>query len=243
VDTNLKKSKQAVILAGGFGTRLGSLTQNLPKPMMDINGIPFAEYILKFLIKNGINNIIFSVGHLKDPIKNYFGDGSKWGVEIKYVVENIPSGTGGFLKLAPELLDEYFFVVNGDTIFDFDIDNLFKLLKSNTNFYAAMAAREVNDVSEFGAITLDKKIVLKFNEKKKSGKGLINGGCYFFKKSKICELASTIPYSIEIDLLPKLVESQNLLAGVFSGFFIDIGLPDKLNDAIKTVPIWWDKYR
>ena len=86
------------------------------------------------MIKKGINNIIFSIGHLKDSINNYFGDGTKWGVEIKYVVENIPSGTGGFLKLAPELLEDYVLVVNGDTIFDFDTDNLFKLLKSNENY-------------------------------------------------------------------------------------------------------------
>src|SRR4051812_5655814 len=114
----MKPTTQAVVLVGGRGTRLGELTQTTPKPMLPIGGRPFLEYLVQLLAQNGFPRLLFCVSHLADVIRNHFGSGVNFGVEIDYSSEPVPSGTGGALLLAREKLDDTFLVMNGDTIFD-----------------------------------------------------------------------------------------------------------------------------
>src|SRR3989344_9142075 len=109
------KLAQALILVGGLGTRLQPVVRDVPKPMADVNGRPFLEYVINHLKKFGVKEIILATGHMHEKIESYFGDGSKFGVKIKYSVETQPLGTGGAVRLARLLIGERFLLVNGDT--------------------------------------------------------------------------------------------------------------------------------
>ena len=122
---------QAFILAGGEGIRLQPLTLVNPKSMISIMGKPFLEYLLLLLKKNGITDIVISVGYLASQIRNYFNDGSYWGLDIKYSFEVTPLGTGGALRLAEDLLEDEFFFVNGDTYLDLNYDNMARKFRSS----------------------------------------------------------------------------------------------------------------
>ena len=108
---------QAIILAGGLGTRLGEITTKTPKPMVLVNKKPFLEFLVFNLKRHGITKIIFSTGYLSEKISDYFGDGSSYGLNFIYVDENEPLGTGGALKFASSFLDKEFLVLNGDSFF------------------------------------------------------------------------------------------------------------------------------
>ena len=121
---------QAFVLAGGEGTRLQPLTLLTNKVMIRINGKPFLEYLLLLLKKNGITDIVLSIGYLGSQVKNYFNNGSYWGLNIQYSFEQIPLGTGGALRLADDLLEDEFFFVNGDTYLDIDYDKMERKFRS-----------------------------------------------------------------------------------------------------------------
>ena len=122
---------QVLILAGGIGTRLQPLTLINPKVMIRINGKPFLEYLLLLLKRNGISDIILSIGYLGSQVKNYFNDGAYWGLNIQYSFEQIPLGTGGALMLAKDLLNDEFFFINGDTYLDIDYQEMVRRFRSS----------------------------------------------------------------------------------------------------------------
>lgn len=232
--TEINILEQAVIIAGGLGTRLGSITKNIPKPMVKVGGVPFLEIIIKNLKKYGIRHITIAVGFCADQIVNYFEDGRKFGVEVDYSYEEEPAGTGGFLILGQHLLEENFLVINGDTLFDFDYFDLYKVSKiSGKN--GAIAGRFVNEVSKYGAIHLSNNRVVHFNEKGSVGKGLISGGAYIFNK-KVTHYIDTVPISIETDLFPEMIKQNDLICKPYNGFFIDIGIPETLEEAGRIIP-------
>ena len=231
--------KQAVILAGGKGTRLSSHTLNTPKPMLDVGGKPFLEYIVDNLRCNGFEEIVFTIGYLGEQIKMHFGNGDNFGIKVKYVEENEPSGTGGGLLLGIEYLQDDFLVLNGDTVFDFNIWDLYKEY-CKKGVLGAIALRTIDDVSRYGCISLENGYVKGFSEKGMSGKGEISGGCYILSK-KVIEKYASIPCSIESDVFPALMEVNQLIAKKYDGFFIDIGIPDTLKTSQTLVPEWWKK--
>src|SRR3989344_6786845 len=124
---------QAVILVGGKGKRLGTVLEkmDLPKPMVPVLGKPFLEYLLSMLKKKGIKSFIFCTGHQADKIKEYFEDGSRFDVDIKYSHEEYPLFSGGALKMAEELLEDDFLVINGDNYHDIDFSALFSFHKNS----------------------------------------------------------------------------------------------------------------
>ncbi len=134
---------QAFVLAGGMGTRLQPLTLMTNKVMLRVIGKPFLEYLLLLLKKNGITDMVISVGYLASQIRNYFNDGSYWGLDIKYSFEQIPIGTGGALRLAGDLLEDEFFFINGDTYLDIDYQEMSKEFRSkNTRLMMAICKAE-----------------------------------------------------------------------------------------------------
>ena len=226
---------QAVILAGGLGTRLGLKTQDLPKPMMDIAGRPFLDYLIRNLQRQGIHEIILSVGHLSDSIRGFFNDGTRHGVSIRYAVEDAPLGTGGALLNCLPLLEERFFVLNGDTLFDVNLAALF-----NTSRLNVMSLRPVEDSGRYGRVTLQEGCVTQFEEKGADGAGLINGGVLCLNRKALAGLPEG-KSSLERDLLPFLATQGTLSGHRSDSFFIDIGIPQTLEDAQTSIPKWEGK--
>lgn len=230
---------QAVILAGGLGTRLGEVSMETPKPMHIINQHPFLEYVIWNLKRYGIKNIILSVGHLSDVIINYFGDGSGFGVHITYVSENKPLGTAGALKLCKPHLSDKFLFMNGDTIFDINLDDL-ALASRTENDSDILALRSVDDSSHYGQVVLSGHLIKSFTEKQEKGLGLISGGIALLHKRTI-DIIPDGSCSMEYDIYPLLAAKGRLIGKEYKGFFIDIGLPETLLSAEKLVPIWRSK--
>jgi len=231
---------QALILAGGFGTRLGELTKHTPKPLLSINGTIFLEYVIWNLKRYQIKNILLSVGYLSEKIISHFGSGEKFGVSIDYIIEVRPLGTGGALKLAAPKLHDQFLVLNGDTLFDFNYFDLFLEL-NNKEVLSAMALRKVEDSGRYGTVSLDKSHkVTEFNEKKSTSEGLVNGGVYIFHKNVINFIPEGTS-SLEEDVLPALIKKNQLVGKEYGGFFIDIGVSESLRKAKISIPKWKKK--
>lgn len=231
----MNPTNQAVVLVGGRGTRLGELTQATPKPMLPVGGRPFLEYLVQLLAQNGFTRVLFCVSHLADVIRNHFGSGASFGVEIDYSTEPVPSGTGGALVLAREKLDDTFLVMNGDTVFDIPMQQLIQLVAANPESKGAIALRKVQDVARYGSVRLQDSLILGFNEKGPSGPGLINGGLYCLRKDAL-DMLPAQPYSLERDLFPKLATAGLLRGAAFESYFIDIGVPETLSLAQTELP-------
>ena len=218
----------AIILAGGFGTRLQSVVNDLPKPMAPINGEPFLNYQLNYLKHYGIKNVILSVGYLAEKIKAYYGSNFN-GLEIDYVVEENPMGTGGGIRLALEKCTESLsFVLNGDSFFDVDLSK-FNDLHIQNRSQISLALRKVNNSERYGTIEKNKENIIS-SFKEKSGidhEGIINGGVYLLDKNLYLQKTpSATNFSIEKDFFEKQL-SNSLISGFeFEGYFIDIGIPE-----------------
>ena len=200
----------AIILAGGFGTRLQSVVNDLPKPMAPINGEPFLNYQLNYLKHYGIKNVILSVGYLAEKIKAYYGSNFN-GLEIDYVVEENPMGTGGGIRLALEKCTESLsFVLNGDSFFDVDLIKFYDLHIQNRS-QISLALRKVNNSARYGTIEKTKENIIS-SFKEKSGidhEGIINGGVYLLDKNLYLQKTpSATNFSIEKDFFEKQLSNS-----------------------------------
>ncbi|EJE3575681.1 nucleotidyltransferase family protein, partial [Campylobacter coli] len=168
---------QAIVLAGGLGTRLRSVVQDLPKPMAPINGKPFLAFVLEYLKKQGITEIILSVSYKYELIQEYFKD-EFHGMKIHYNIEKELLGTGGAIKDALKLVKNEVYVVNGDTFFDIDLK---KLVLNGSKI--CIALKQMQNFDRYGTVNVDEQgIVTSFEEKVFKKQGLINGGIYLLKK-------------------------------------------------------------
>lgn len=226
---------QAAVLVGGRGTRLGELTKTVPKPMLPIAGRPFLEYLVQLLVREGFTRVLFCSGHLAGAIRDHFRDGVQCGIHAEYSEEPEPMGTGGALRFALDRLDSRFLVLNGDTIFDIPMRELPALLAMHYSATAAMALRQVDDVSRYGSVRLEGDLVRAFEEKGGTGPGWINGGIYCLDRAAI-EHFPVSEFSLERDLFPKLAERGRLCARRHDGYFLDIGLPETLERAQRELP-------
>lgn len=201
-----------VILAGGLGKRLRPLTSDRPKPMIQINNTPIIELQVKWLKKFGITDIIVLVGHLREKIKHHLADGKKFGVNISYIEENVPLGTGGALKNAKDHIiqngnsDPGFFVINGDILTNLDP---FTISEKGSMTLALVPMK-----STFGIVETNGDLVSKFIEKPSIEDMWINAGVYYFSN----EIFDYLPDkgNLETVTLPMLVEKQKLKAKKFS---------------------------
>ncbi len=227
---------QAVILAGGLGSRLGELTQQMPKPLLPVAGRPFLEYVVWNLSRFGINRFLFSVGYRADQIIEHFGDGSRFGISTDYVVEQQPLNTGGALLFAGDKLQKTFLVANGDTLFDLNYLDLALLLRQNSTL-GGLALRHLPETRQYGEVRVADQLITEFSEKTGHGPGLVNGGVYVMQR----QILDQIPRqnaSLERDLFPLLVAKQELAGKPYHGFFIDIGVPESLLQAHSVLPPW-----
>ncbi len=210
------------ILVGGLGTRLSSVVNDVPKPMASVAGRPFLEHLIKFHASKGFKNFIFLTGYMSEVIENHFKDGSELGVSIAYSVEKERLGTGGAIKLGLQNFPtEYFFLINGDTFSDTELDSLCKG-KVNT-----LAIVRMEDTARYGTVcTSHDGRVTEFKEKEDSaGEGYINTGSYFLAAKDVMKI-ETPKFSLENVLFPELTEKGSLYAVKNNGSFLDIGIPE-----------------
>jgi len=226
---------QAVILAGGLGTRLGAATRHTPKPLLEVAGLPFLDHVLWNVARHGIRRVLLLTGHLAPAFEAQYGDGRAHGVHVEYAVEPEPCGTGGALALAADRLDERFLLLNGDTLFDLNYLDLAVRLEDGA--LAAVALRQIDDLARYGAVRLRGGRVEAFAEKGGTGPGAINGGVYVMRREAVDRLPAG-PSSLERDLLPSLAAEARLAGAVYDGFFVDIGVPEALGAARASVAAW-----
>jgi NDP-sugar pyrophosphorylase family protein len=217
---------QALILAGGAGTRLRPVLTQLNKPMAPVAGRPFLEYLFLQLKKYKVEEVILCVGYKADLIQSYFGAGDRWGIQISYSYETDFRGTAGALKLAEYLIhEENFFVMNGDSLFDIELQELMRYHR-DMKALATLALACIDDSQRYGAVGLNETgRIVSFMEKRQGNTGgVINGGVYVFARKILDFIPEGQLISLENDILPKLI-GQDIYGLLSNGYFIDIGVP------------------
>lgn len=218
------RPEKAVILVGGKGTRLRPLTYKTPKCMLEIQGKTLTEHLFDLLKKYGIRDVIMSVGYMKEKVKDYYEDGSKFGVNIEYVEEDEPLGTAGPLKLAKNMLHDSFLVTNGDELKNINIPRMFRLHKRK-DALGTIALTTVTDPSHYGVAKLSGSRILEFVEKPKpqeAPSNLINAGFYILEP-KVIDMIPDGFSMLEKDIFPKLAKQGSLRGFPFAGQWFDIG--------------------
>ena len=234
--------KEAIILAGGLGTRLREVVADRPKCMALINGKPFLHYLVEYLQKEGITHFIFSVGYMHEMIEDYL---KRMQPAISYQIslEEEPMGTGGGIKLACELArDENVIVCNGDTMYKV---NIAELAGVHSSKYAdcTLALKPMQDFDRYGVVELNEdQSVLSFKEKMFYKEGLINGGVYALNVKRF--LAENLPdkFSFEKDYLERKIYSLKKNSEIFGcvqdNYFIDIGIPEDYKRAKTEIGVY-----
>ncbi|MGF1515575.1 MAG: sugar phosphate nucleotidyltransferase [Elainellaceae cyanobacterium] len=219
---------RAVLMAGGSGTRLRPLTCDLPKPMVPILNRPISEHIINLLKRHGINEVIATLFYLPDVMRDYFQDGSGFGVQITYAVEeDQPLGTAGCVKNVSELLDETFLVISGDSITDFDLTQAVKFHKSRGAKATLVLARVPNPV-EFGVVITDEnQRIQRFLEKPSTSEifsDTVNTGTYILEPDVLKYLPENEESDFSKDLFPRLLaEGEPMYGYVADGYWCDVG--------------------
>jgi len=215
---------QVAILAGGLATRLGNLTESCPKSMVQILGKPFLEYQLDLLKKNGIKDVVLCIGYLGEQIEKYFGDGHKFGFNIKYGREEKLLGTAGALKNACDLLKDVFFTLYGDSYLFLDFGAALSFFQSR-NKLALMSVYQNYDRYDRSNTMIEGNLVKKFGKQEKTEDMVyIEYGANIFKKEVLNMIPDNQFYSLD-NLFPRLVEMDELLAFEVKERFYEIGSP------------------
>lgn len=215
---------EAIILAGGFGTRLRQVVPDLPKPMAPVAGRPFLEILLSLLARKGFTRVVLSLGFMSEKIVAHLGD-EYLGMELVHEVEEQPLGTGGAIRAAlVRCVADHVFVFNGDTYLDIEAGELECMWQSAR--HPVIVVREVPDTARFGRVEMDGGRVSAFREKGVSGPGLINAGCYVLPKDALDEFLLGATFSLETDYFVKKLQSTRFDGFITHGRFIDIGVPD-----------------
>lgn len=219
-----------LILAGGFGSRLKSVTGDLPKPLADIHGRPFLEVLLSNLEKFPISNVYLSLFYQNELIISIF-EKKSFDFNLHFIVEPEPMLTGGAIKFASKfIVSDNFIVLNGDTYTDLDLTNFYNSYV-NLNSSISIASVHVQDISRYGEIISDNSILTKFVEKGGSGMGFINSGTYLINRNFIVNVDYDI-FSLE-EYIGKFHKNLTIFVYNFNGYFIDIGIPYDYKVALK----------
>jgi D-glycero-alpha-D-manno-heptose 1-phosphate guanylyltransferase len=218
---------EAIILAGGFGTRLQEVVRDVPKSMALINGRPFLEYLLDYLMTQGISKVVLSVGYKHEIISGHFGDHYK-ALDIQYSVEAEPLGTGGGIRLAMWKTDSLrSFAMNGDSLFRLDFRALMDFhMKKKAD--ATLALRRLDDASRYGRVSVNRtRRIDGFEEKGQAkGAGYINGGVYVIEKYFLMEPDFRGRFSLEKDCFENYYTGSKFFGFPSEGYFRDIGIPE-----------------
>ncbi len=216
---------EAIVLAGGFGTRIQSVVSDVPKPMAPVAGKPFLYYILQNLVKQNINKIILAVGYKRESILNHFGDKFER-ADLLYSIEDIPLGTGGGIRKALEMTEnEEVLIINGDTYFDLSFKELV-LFHHKGSFDLTLGLKKMENFNRYGTVIVKEDRVIGMKEKFPCKKGLINGGVYVLNRSLLGEFPLNSRFSFESEILEKEFNHLRFGAFISDDYFIDIGIPE-----------------
>ena len=216
---------QALILAGGLGTRLRTVIGDMPKAMVPIGSKPFLCYLIDQLREQGFVQLCIAVGYQSRVITRYFKDGKDFGVNIIYSIEDKLLGTGGAIKKAAKQLSNEFLVINGDTYLDIDFCQLTRF-HAEKNSLITMALTESKDTNRFGIVELGhgNKITAFMEKSPSTSSSLVNAGIYIFNKTIFDDVPANRHVSLEKEILPRYV-NKNFFGLKIGTFFIDIGTP------------------
>ncbi len=223
---------QAILLVGGFGTRLMPLTRTVPKPMLPIAGLPVTEHQLAMAKRAGITSLVLATSYLSEVFIPYFGDGSKWGMKLQYAVEDVPLGTGGAIRNAAQHLTktESIVIFNGDVLSSHDLAKQIRMHES-LGADVTLHLTHVADARAFGCVPIDDEgRVTAFLEKmEKPVTNTINAGCYVFNPRIVDSIPEGKVVSVEREIFPQLVANGQAIFGmVDDSYWIDIGTPKAL---------------
>ncbi len=225
----IKQNSPVILMAGGLGKRLRPHTNSCPKPMLEVGGKPILERILENYIKAGFSNFYFSVNYLKEQIFDYFGDGSKWGVNINYLIEEKPLGTAGSLGLLPSGLEGPFFISNGDVLTNFNPLNMLDFFYNNQAF-ASLAVIKHEHNFQFGVVKI-KGVELEGFEEKPTFVNYINAGIYIVDH----KILNFLPKGEFFDMPSLFLKAKNsgykIVTFPIDEYWLDIGHPDSLKKA------------
>ncbi|HZP04453.1 MAG TPA: nucleotidyltransferase family protein [Terracidiphilus sp.] len=221
---------EAIVLAGGLGTRLAGRLNGVPKPMAPVAGTPFLEILLNQLQRAGCARVVLSVGHLYTVIQNHVGAAFR-GMCIDYSIENSPLGTGGAIRAALQATTEKsVLVLNGDTFLDADYAAMLRFHEAEA-VRMTMAVTHRDDVARYGGVIVTNKRVTGFQEKGRSGAGWINAGAYVIDRDLQWPAHLPEKFSFETDFLAPEISRLAPAAYEVNGFFLDIGVPEDLDRA------------
>ena len=225
----------AILLVGGFGTRLMPLTKNTPKPMLTVAGIPVTEHQLNMAKAAGITKIVLATSYLSELFTPYFGDGSRWGMQIQYAVEETPLGTGGAIRNAAKLINssESIVILNGDVLSSHNLSEQIRQHEAN-NADVTLHLTQVEDARAYGCVPTDSNgRVTAFLEKMdKPVTNQINAGCYVFNPRVLDSIPLDTVVSVERETFPLLVKNGAAVYGyVENSYWVDIGTPQALMNA------------
>ena len=227
---------KALILIGGLGTRLRPLTCNTPKPMLPLLNRPFLTYQVDLIKKYGIKEVIFCLSYLPKAFKDYFGDGKRFGIEIRYVLEKKPLGTGGAIKNAQKYIDETTIIFNGDALTNLNLEAFYGFHKKK-KAKVTIALTRVKDPTAYGLIERDKKGAIKhFIEKPGWDEvtcNTVNAGIYLFEPEVLKSIPDKVHCSVEREVFPQLLEKEEALYGYIpkNCYWLDMGTLEKYMQA------------
>ena len=229
--------REAIILAGGLGTRLRSAIPDLPKCMAPVGGKPFLAYVINHLKKEDVQKFIFSVGYKNETIIDFINSqfsSVKDGINSQFSIEEEPLGTGGAIKLAcNKTTGKTVLVVNGDTLFTIDVNKL-ALFHNMCGADCTLSLKPMQNFDRYGVVELNKDYSIKsFNEKKFYEAGLINGGMYALHAEKFSKEDLPEKFSFEKEYLEKYFDKRRMYGVVQDKYFIDIGIPEDYERAQK----------
>lgn len=228
------RPRKALILAGGQGTRLRPITHEIPKPLIPLHDKPILQHTIDLFKRYGITEILISVGYKAEKIKEFFGNGKRFGVDIIYLEENEPLGTAGPLNLAREHLTDTFMMCNADELKNIDLHEMY-LFHKESGAKATIALTTVADPSQYGVAKLMGNKILEFIEKPAQGtapSNLINAGLYVLEPS-IFDFVPKGTGSIERDIFPKIAQEGKLFGFPFSGQWFDTGTLERYEEAMQ----------
>ena len=223
-----------LILCGGKGSRLKKISKEIPKPMVRIGQRVFLDILIDYLGKLGFKRFILGLGYQAHFIKKYYQEHSKPGREIVFSQEKHPLGTGGAVKAAKRLIkSDCFFVLNGDSFSEFNAGSFIKFYKQKKSS-ALILLKKAKNSQDYGAVTIDRESKVTCYSEKNSGinSKFINGGVYLFSKNIFSQMPKRAEFSLEYDFFPQMI-GKGLYGCKQSGFFIDIGIPERYFTAQK----------
>jgi len=228
---------KAIVLAGGLGTRLASVTSDIPKPMAPIGSRPFLEYLLDYLVEQGTEQAVLAVSHKWEVIRRHFGDTYR-GMLLSYSVEEVPLGTGGAIRQALEsITDDEVVVLNGDTLFRVDLKGMVNIHRSG-GARLSIALKQVADSGRFGRVEVSADgVVTNFLEKSTGGPGWINGGIYMLHRRVFADFPMPARFSFELDLVEPNIGRIQPRAFQSDAYFIDMGVPEDYERAQREIGV------